>query len=252
MANPVVAIVGRPNVGKSTLFNRLVGQRIAIVEDTPGVTRDRLYAMGEWLGHEFMVIDTGGIILKDKDPMANQICAQAEIAMDEADVIVLIVDSTAGTNPADLEVANLLRRTKKPVLLAVNKVENTRQERDAVEFYSLGFSELFSISALQGHGIGDLLDKVVESFPAEVIDAELPEDVIKIAIVGRPNVGKSSTLNAIVKEERAIDQLVLQPAGNMLASSSQGSGQTASIPFPIPALVPVYLRRLIAFYGSFG
>lgn len=204
MANPVVAIVGRPNVGKSTLFNRLVGKRIAIVEDTPGITRDRLYALGEWIGREFVLIDTGGMILSEKDPLVAQVRAQAEIAMSEADVIILVVDVTEGATPADLEVADLLRKTRKPVLLAVNKVENRKQEREAVDFYSLGLGEIFPISSIQGHGVAELLDKVVENLPPAVPEEPYMEDAIKIAIVGRPNVGKSSMLNAIVREERAI------------------------------------------------
>lgn len=204
MPNPVVAIVGRPNVGKSTFFNRLAGKRIAIVDDTPGITRDRLYADGEWNGREFMLIDTGGIVLNEKDPLITQIRIQAEVAMDEADVIVLLMDVTDGVTPPDIEVADVLRRAKKPVLLAVNKVDNAKLERDAMEFYSLGLGELFPISSMQGHGIADLLDKVVEHFPATTEEETYPEDAIKIAIIGRPNVGKSSMLNAIVKEERAI------------------------------------------------
>ena len=204
MANPVVAVVGRPNVGKSTLFNRLVGKRIAIVEDTPGITRDRLYAVGEWIGREFVLIDTGGMVLNEKDPLIVQVRAQAEIAMAEADVIVLLVDVTEGVTPADLEVADLLRRARKPVLLAVNKVDNPRQEREAMEFYSLGLGEIYPISSMQGHGVAELLDKVVESLPAPGVEEGYPADLIKMAIVGRPNVGKSSMLNAIVEEERAI------------------------------------------------
>ena len=204
MANPVVAIVGRQNVGKSTLFNRLVGKRIAIVEDTPGITRDRLYAAGEWIGREFTLIDTGGMVLNEKDPLIQQVRAQAEIAMDEADVIVLLVDVTEGMTPPDIEVADLLRRAKKPVLLAVNKVENPRQEREAVEFYSLGLGEIYPISSMQGYGVAELLDKVIESLPAPHEEEPYPEEAIKIAIIGRPNVGKSSILNAIVQEERAI------------------------------------------------
>ena len=204
MANPVVAIVGRPNVGKSTLFNRLVGKRIAIVEDTPGITRDRLYAAGEWLDREFSLIDTGGIVINDKDPLAVQIASQAELAMDEADVILLIVDVTEGVNPADIDVADVLRRTNKPVILAVNKVENQRQERDAVEFYSLGFGEIYPISSVQGYGVAELLDRIVECLPPQEEVPPGEEDAIKIAIIGRPNVGKSSTLNAIVREERSI------------------------------------------------
>lgn len=204
MANPIVAIVGRPNVGKSTFFNRLVGKRIAIVDDTPGITRDRLYAVGDWIGRGFVLIDTGGIILNEKDPLTVQVRAQAQIAMAEADVIVLLVDVTEGVTPADLEVADLLRRTRKPVLLAVNKVENPRQESEALEFYSLGLGEVYPISSMQGYGVAELLDKVVESFPSPGAEESYPEDAIRIAIVGRPNVGKSSMLNAIIKEERAI------------------------------------------------
>jgi len=204
MAKPIVAIVGRPNVGKSTLFNRLAGQRIAIVEDTPGITRDRLYAGAEWIGREFMLIDTGGMIPNDADPMAVQVMMQAEIAMDEADVIVFLVDGASGATSIDVEVAELLRRASKPVLLAVNKTENQRQERDAVEFYSLGLGEIYPISSIQGYGVAELLDKVVEGFSPAVEEEAYGDDAIKIAIVGRPNVGKSSMLNAIVKEERAI------------------------------------------------
>lgn len=204
MPNPVVAVVGRPNVGKSTLFNRLVGKRIAIVEETPGVTRDRLYAEAEWIGREFLLIDTGGMVLDEKDPITVQVRAQAEIAMAEADIIVLLVDVTEGVTIADLEVADLLRRARKPVLVVVNKVENPRQERDAVDFYSLGLGEIYPISSIQGYGVAELLDKIVESFPAAGGEEAYPEDAIKIAIVGRPNVGKSSLLNAIVQEERAI------------------------------------------------
>ena len=204
MPNSIVAIVGRPNVGKSTLFNRLVGRRIAIVEDTPGITRDRLYADAEWVGREFVVVDTGGMILDDKDPLIQQVRFQAEIAMEEADVIIFIVDVTEGATPADIEVADLLRKADKPVLLAVNKADNQRQEREAVEFYSLGLGDIFPISSIQGYGVADLLDKVVESLPENPWEDSYPEDAIRIAIIGRPNVGKSSTLNAIVKEERSI------------------------------------------------
>ncbi|MGB9588265.1 MAG: ribosome biogenesis GTPase Der, partial [Armatimonadota bacterium] len=204
MANPVVAIVGRPNVGKSTLFNRLVGKRIAIVEDTPGITRDRLYANAEWIGREFLLIDTGGLVLDSKDSITAQVRLQSEIAMEEADVIVLLVDVKDGLTPADVEVADLLRRTRKPVLLAVNKVDNAKLERDAVEFYSLGLGDIIPISSLQGHGVAELLDKIVENFPEPSDREAYPEDAIRIAIVGRPNVGKSSMLNAIVREERSI------------------------------------------------
>jgi GTP-binding protein len=180
-----------------------VGRRIAIVEDTPGITRDRLYAEAEWIGRTFMVVDTGGMLQDEEDPLAVQVGIQAEIAMEEADVIVFLVDGTQGMTPIDIDVADLLRRTRKPVLLAVNKTENQKQERSTVEFYSLGLGEIYPISSIQGYGVAELLDKVVECFPESVTE-EYPEDSIKIAIVGRPNVGKSSMLNAIVKEERAI------------------------------------------------
>lgn len=204
MANTVVAIVGRPNVGKSTLFNRIVGQRIAIVEDTPGITRDRLYSTADWNGKEFVLIDTGGIILNEDDPLIAQVRVQADIAMEEADVIIFMVDVTQGLTPDDDAVAKVLRCAKKPVILAVNKADNVKLERDSVEFYSLGLGDIIPISSMQGHGVADLLDKVVESFPDEVSESAYPEDTIKIAIIGRPNVGKSSLLNAIVKEERMI------------------------------------------------
>lgn len=204
MPRSIVAVVGRPNVGKSTLFNRVVGRRIAIVEDTPGITRDRLYADAEWTGHDFVLVDTGGMILNEKDPLTQQVLFQAEIAMDEADVIIFLVDVTEGAMPADVDVADILRRANKPVLLAVNKVENEKQERDAVEFYSLGLGDIFPISSIQGYGVAELLDKVVENLPDQSSEPEYPEDAIKVAIIGRPNVGKSSTLNAIVKENRMI------------------------------------------------
>ena len=204
MPNPVVAIVGRPNVGKSTLFNRLVGKRIAIVVDTPGITRDRIYATAQWIGREFVIIDTGGLTLNEKDPLTQQVQIQAEIAMAEADVIIFLLDVTEGVMSADIEVADVLRRARKPVIPAVNKVENARQEREAVEFYSLGLGEIYPISSTQGFGVAEMLDKVIESLPPAGAEEAYPEDAVKIAIVGRPNVGKSSMLNAIVEEERAI------------------------------------------------
>ncbi|MDH7481539.1 MAG: ribosome biogenesis GTPase Der [Armatimonadota bacterium] len=204
MSNPMVAVVGRPNVGKSTLFNRLVGKRIAIVEDVPGVTRDRLYAEAEWLGRNFMLIDTGGLILNEKDPLTVQVRTQAEIAISEADVIVFLVDVTEGVTPADMEVADVLRRTRKPVLVAVNKVDNERLERESIEFFSLGLGDIYPISSLHGRGVAELLDKIIENLPVPTAEKVYSEEVIKIAIIGRPNVGKSSLLNAIIKEERAI------------------------------------------------
>jgi GTP-binding protein len=202
MARPVVAIVGRPNVGKSTIFNRVIGDRMAIVEDKPGITRDRLYGVGEWNGKTFSIIDTGGIEISE-DEILKSIRVQAELAIEEADVIVFIVDVKAGVTPADSEVAQMLFRSKKPVVLAVNKVDNLEREEDSYEFYGLGFGDLVSISGAHGRGIGDLLDKVVENLPEKVED-EYGDDVIRISLIGRPNVGKSSLVNAMLGEERVI------------------------------------------------
>lgn len=203
MAKPVVAIVGRPNVGKSTLFNRLIGERLAIVEDKPGVTRDRIYGSTEWNGVAFNVIDTGGIELQGEDMIMRSIKAQAELAIDEADGIIFVVDVKAGLTPSDQEVAEMLYRSNKPVILAVNKVDNLNRLDDIYEFYSLGFGDVIGVSGSHGTGIGDLLDAVVNKIPPG-IDDEYDEDVIKISLIGRPNVGKSSLVNAILGEERVI------------------------------------------------
>jgi len=205
MSKPIVAIVGRPNVGKSTLFNRLVGERLAITHEVPGTTRDRLYAEAEWGGVSFILADTAGLELRtpnlDGDLMA-QVRDQAQIAIAEADVILFLVDVKDGLTAGDEEVAQVLRRTAKPVLLAVNKAESQARRDEAVEFYALGLGELYPISALHGTGTGDLLDQVVSAFPVEEEEEEL--EAIKIAIVGRPNVGKSSLLNKILGQERSI------------------------------------------------
>lgn len=203
MARPVVAIVGRPNVGKSTIFNRIIGDRLAIVEDKPGVTRDRIYGTGEWNGQTFSVIDTGGIEAGGEDSMLRLIRVQAELAIEEADVIVFMVDAKAGVTNADEEVSQMLYRSGKPVVLAVNKVDNLQRMDDIYEFYGLGFGEPVGISGAHGTGIGDLLDAVVQKLPAGG-DEEYGEDVIKVALIGRPNVGKSSLVNAILGEERVI------------------------------------------------
>ncbi len=203
MSNPLVAVVGRPNVGKSTLFNRLIGKRIAIVEDTPGVTRDRLYATMDWKGRSFTVIDTGGIVLNEDDPLTVQVRQQASIAMDEADAILFVCDAGDGLLPADLELADALRGSKAPVFLVVNKADNTRQLQEAMEFYSLGMGQLYVISAIHGHGVGDLLDDVVSVLPQTPDDDE-DDETVRLAIIGRPNVGKSSLTNAILGEERVI------------------------------------------------
>ncbi len=164
MAQPTVAIVGRPNVGKSTIFNRVAGERISIVEDTPGVTRDRIYSHGEWLGHNFNLIDTGGIEVSDQ-PFIKQITAQAEIAIDEADVIIFMVNGKQGITDADERVAQILYRSNKPVVLAVNKIDNFESRADIYDFYSLGFGDPYPISGAHGLGLGDLLDEVIKNFP---------------------------------------------------------------------------------------
>lgn len=201
MNKPLVAIVGRPNVGKSTLFNRIAGERISIVEDTPGVTRDRLYADCEWCGHAFTLIDTGGLELKSEDEMWVHIRAQVEIAVEAADAIVYVVDGKTGLTLDDEAIAAYLRKAKVPVILAVNKIDNNEMH-EAYRFYSLGFGEPYAVSAAQGKGLGELLDAVVDAVPAVSPDED--EDVIKIAIVGKPNAGKSSIVNRLLGYERVI------------------------------------------------
>ncbi|CCQ21471.1 GTPase Der [Listeria monocytogenes N53-1] len=202
MAKPVVAIVGRPNVGKSTIFNRIVGERVSIVEDVPGVTRDRIYNSAEWLGKEFNIIDTGGIDLSD-EPFLEQIRAQAEIAIDEADVIIFITNGREGVTDADEQVAKILYRSNKPIVLAINKVDNPEMRDQVYDFYSLGFGEPYPISGSHGLGLGDMLDAVRAHFPKEE-EEEYPDDTVKFSLIGRPNVGKSSILNALLGEDRVI------------------------------------------------
>lgn len=201
MTKPVVAIVGRPNVGKSTVFNRIAGQRVSIVDDAPGVTRDRIYTHAEWVGHQFNLIDTGGIEIADQ-PFIEQIKEQAEIAIDEADVIVFVTSVRESVTDADENIAQILYRAKKPVVLAVNKVDNQELRQDIYDFYALGFGEPIGISGVHGIGVGDLLDAIVAHFPAD----EQPEDDrrIRFSLIGRPNVGKSSLVNAILGENRVI------------------------------------------------
>ena len=201
MANPIVAIVGRPNVGKSTLFNRIAGERISIVEDTPGVTRDRIYTHAEWLGKNFNLIDTGGIEMSDQ-PLSTQIREQAEIAIDEADVIILVVDVQNGITDADEKVAQLLYRSNKPVVLAVNKVDNPERRTYIYDFYSLGLGEPYPVSSVHGVGLGDLLDAVIKNFPETAENGT--DDSIRFSLIGRPNVGKSSLVNAILGQQRVI------------------------------------------------
>lgn len=202
MKKATVAIVGRPNVGKSTIFNRLLGERVAIVEDTPGVTRDRIYGEVEWLSTKFNVIDTGGIEISD-EPLMEQVRHQAELAIEEADVIIFIVDGRDGITAADEEVANILYKSKKPTVLAVNKIDHYEMKERIYEFYALGFGEPIPISGTHGLGIGDLLDEIIKHFPEEV-EEEKREDTIYFSVIGRPNVGKSSLVNAILNEERVI------------------------------------------------
>lgn len=202
---PIVAIVGRPNVGKSTLFNRLGQARLAIIEDQPGVTRDRLYMDAEWNGREFSLVDTGGIqIDREGNTIESHVTKQAAVAIREADVVVFVVDGRQGVTPDDREVADKLRRTKKPVLLAVNKVENLKQQEDAYEWYELGMDDPITISALHGLGTGDLLDAIVDRLPEGQPKEELDESVYRVAVIGRPNVGKSSLVNVLLGEERVI------------------------------------------------
>lgn len=203
MARPVIAIVGRPNVGKSTIFNRVIGDRLAIVEDKPGITRDRIYGTGEWNGKPFSIIDTGGIEIDGEDEIMKSVRMQAELAIEEADVIIFMVDAKTGLTHADDEVAKMLFRSRKPVVLAVNKVDNANRMDEVYEFYGLGFGEPIAISGSHGLGIGDLLDAAVVLLP-ELTEEEYDDDIIKVALIGRPNVGKSSLVNAILGEERVI------------------------------------------------
>ncbi|MGD9678594.1 MAG: ribosome biogenesis GTPase Der [Vulcanibacillus sp.] len=203
MAKPIVAIVGKPNVGKSTIFNRLAKKRISIVEDKPGITRDRIYSSSDWLDHSFNIIDTGGIDVVSEDEIMIRTRHQAELAIDEADVIIFIVDGKDGLTLVDKEVAKFLYKSKKAVVLAVNKIDNIKMQKDIFEFYELGFGEPFPISGAHGIGLGDLLDEVVKHFPVQE-EIEEEGDLIRVAVIGRPNVGKSSLVNAILGEERVI------------------------------------------------
>jgi GTPase len=223
VTKPVVAIVGRPNVGKSTIFNRIVGERISIVEDVPGVTRDRIYSSAEWLTHEFNIIDTGGIELGN-EPFLDQIRQQAEIAIDEADVIVFLTNGREGVTAADEIVAKILYRSKKPVVLGINKIDNPEMREMIYDFYSLGFGEPYPISGSHGLGLGDLLDEVVKNFKHEE-EEDYAEDVIKFSLIGRPNVGKSSLVNALLGEDRVIVSNVAGTTRDAIDSSYSYDGQ---------------------------
>jgi GTPase len=224
MSKPVVAVVGRPNVGKSTLFNKIVGHRVSIVEDTPGVTRDRIYAEAEWNGIEFVMIDTGGIEPASSDVILSQMRAQAEIAIDTADAIVFIVDGKAGLTAADREVGEMLMRTGRNVILAVNKVDSPKLPDDFYDFYELGLGDPIAISAANMLNLGDLLDRIVEEFPKESMEA-MDEDDIKIAIIGKPNVGKSSLVNALIGEERVIVSNIAGTTRDSIDSPYEYNGQ---------------------------
>lgn len=204
MARPIVAVVGRPNVGKSTLFNKLVGSRLSIVDDTPGVTRDRIYGDCEWLGHHFLLVDTGGIEPQSDDIILSQMRRQAQLAIDSADVIILVTDVKSGVVATDSDVAAMLQKSGKPIILCVNKCDGIGDlPMDFYEFYNLGLGDPIAVSAVHGHGTGDLLDEVLKYLPDENNDEE-EDDTTSVAIIGKPNVGKSSLVNAISGEERAI------------------------------------------------
>lgn len=204
MARPVVAIVGRPNVGKSTLFNKLVGKRLSIVDNTPGVTRDRIYGNCEWLGHNMLLVDTGGIEPFSDDVILSQMRRQAELAITSADVIIFVTDIRSGVVAADSEVASMLQKSGKPIILCVNKVDNIGALPPGFyEFYNLGLGDPIAVSSVHGHGTGDLLDEVIKNIPEGSFD-DTDEDIVKVAVIGKPNVGKSSLINKISGEERAI------------------------------------------------
>ncbi|MCI9289048.1 MAG: ribosome biogenesis GTPase Der [Oscillospiraceae bacterium] len=225
MAKPLVAIVGRPNVGKSMLFNKLTGKRLSIVEDTPGVTRDRLYAQAEWRGRTFDLVDTGGIEPGTDDQILSFMREQAEIAIASATVIVFVCDIRTGMTAADQDVAGMLQRSKKPVVLAVNKMDSTgHTDPDMYEFYNLGLGDPYPVSAVHGHGTGDLLDACFEFFPPEDLEEET-DDVVKVAIIGKPNVGKSSLVNRILGQERVIVSDVAGTTRDAVDSYLEKEGQ---------------------------
>ncbi|WP_294837515.1 ribosome biogenesis GTPase Der [Eubacterium sp.] len=205
MAKPVVAIVGRPNVGKSTLFNKLIGSRLSIVDDTPGVTRDRIYGDCEWLNHNFLLVDTGGIEPYSTDVILSQMRTQAEIAIETADVIILVTDLKCGVVASDLEVASMLQKSNKPIVLCVNKCDSIgAPDPEFYEFYNLGLGDPIAVSSVHGHGTGDLLDEVIKFFPEQEEEEVEDEEIINVAVIGKPNVGKSSLINRISGTDRAI------------------------------------------------
>ena len=251
---PVLAIVGRPNVGKSTLFNRLIGQRVAIVEDTPGVTRDRLYGESDWLEQPFVVIDTGGILFGESDPLLEQVRVQAQVAIHEADCILFLVDARDGLTPADSEVADLLRRSSKPTLLLVNKADNPKHWEDQrAEFFALGLGEPMPISSIHGHNVAEVLERAFARI-GEQWQPESPEDSteesVKIAIVGRPNVGKSSLLNAILGEPRAIVSAIAGTTRDTLDTPFVWNGQPIVLIDTAGIKRPSRVQRSLEYYAQ--
>jgi GTP-binding protein len=244
MSKPIVAIVGRPNVGKSTLFNYIGKKRLSIVEDMPGVTRDRIYMDAEWLNREFTMIDTGGIELESSDNILTAMRHQANLAIEEADAILFIVDGKAGITSSDQEIATILRNTRKPVILAVNKVDTFKNSLDIYEFYNLGLGDPIGISATNALNMGDLLDEIVKQLP-EVSETEEDTDTVKVAVIGRPNVGKSSMVNALLGEERvivsdipgttrdAIDTHFSKDGNNFILIDTAGMRRKAKIDLPV-------------------
>jgi len=230
MAKPLVAIVGRQNVGKSTLFNRIIGQRLAIVEDLPGTTRDRLYADAQWQGRIFALVDTGGLVLGSDDDLLGRVLAQAQEAMAEADVIVLVTDVLHGLTAEDRDIVDVLRRTHKPIILAANKAETAGRRLDVADFYALGLGEVYTTSALHGTGVAELLDAVVAALPeAKGLEEAEEPGTVRIAIVGRTNVGKSSLLNALLREERMIVSETAGTTRDAIDTTLQWHGQKVTL-----------------------
>ncbi len=228
MAKPLVAIVGRPNVGKSTFFNRITGTKLAIIEDTPGVTRDRIYADAEWLGKEFTLIDTGGVDMKTDDVILRQMRIQAELAIDAAHLILFFVDGKTGITSEDYEVAKMLRKSGKPVIVVVNKTDNKTDEQNIFDFYELGLGNVMGISSAQGLGIGDLLDEIAGEL-GEYETEEQEDNTLKIALVGKPNVGKSSLTNKILGYERVIVSDIPGTTRDAIDSVFERDGQKYTI-----------------------
>ena len=230
MAKPLVAIVGRQNVGKSTLFNRIIGQRLAIVEDLPGTTRDRLYADAEWQGRVFALVDTGGLVLGSDDDLLGRVLVQAQEAIAEADVIVLVTDVFNGLTAEDRDIVDVLRRTHKPIILAANKAETAGRRLDVADFYALGLGEVYTTSALHGTGVAELLDAVVAALPeAKGLEEAEEPGTVRIAIVGRTNVGKSSLLNALLREERMIVSETAGTTRDAIDTTLQWHGQKVTL-----------------------